>query len=210
MLHRNLVRHGYSSQAPSVLTVWAHYHCSYLLMALAPGLVSKSYSGPQLSLDSRTIQTRQTTSPIISFKLAIIDVPLKYNPSLSPFYPSELKIAAGGKEASTWETKNGAQVITNVGRYFSARKPEKNQAGVNEMLLLLLEWMALEFFCSCTLSLQLLLCSSFRQVSMFLVQGAHPLSQMNYLKCLRHFNISCQMHKTSLTSDGSESDVPWR
>lgn len=42
---------------------------------------------------------------------------------------------------------------------------------------------------------------------MFPVQETHPLSQMNHLKHLGHFNISCQMHKTSLTIDGSESDV---
>lgn len=75
------------------------------------------------------------------------------------------------------------------------------------MLLLLLEQNGTGIsLLPCTLHLPL--CSSLRHVNMFPVQETHPLSQMNYLKHLRHLNVSCQMHKTSLTSNGSESDVP--
>lgn len=59
-------------------------------------------------------------------------------------------------------------------------------------------------------SLQLCLCSCFQQTNTFPVQRTHPLSQMNYPKHLRHFSISCQAHKTSLTSAGNEPDVLWQ
>lgn len=59
-------------------------------------------------------------------------------------------------------------------------------------------------------SLQLCLCSCFQQTNTFPVQGTHPLSQLNYPKHLRHFSISCQAHKTSLTSAGNEPDVLWQ
>lgn len=59
-------------------------------------------------------------------------------------------------------------------------------------------------------SLLLSLHSSFCRASMFPVQGTQPLSQMNYPKHFRHFKISCQIHKTSLTSAGNESDVLWQ
>ena len=48
------------------------------------------------------------------------------------------------------------------------------------------------------------------RLACFLCQGTYPLSRMNYPKYLRHFNISCQTHKTSLTSAGNESDVLWQ
>lgn len=59
-------------------------------------------------------------------------------------------------------------------------------------------------------SLQLCLCSCFQQTNTFPVQRTHPISQMNYPKHLRHFSISCQAHKTSLTSAGNEPDVLWQ